>query len=86
MSKLQLYVIMFGAVATILGGIWYHGYNAGKQSIKVKSLKNAVTKIEERESLEKEVVTLDRPALRARFCEWVRDDKSTCLQADIPIE
>jgi hypothetical protein len=85
MSKLQLYVIIFGAVATIIGSIWLHGYSVGKQSVKVKVLEKTVTKIEEREDLEREVITLDRADLVARFCEWVRDDKISCLQADIPI-
>lgn len=84
---MKLYLII-GAIGVIITGLVFsHAavYRAGQKSVEVKVLKETAKAEVKYEELKKEVITLDHIALRKRFCEWVRDNKNDCLQADIPI-
>ena len=86
MGKLQFYGIFFLLVGVYSGSIALYCYQAGKNSVKMDVLISKEVANEKREKTTKEVITLSRPALRKRYCEWVRDDKDLCLKADIPIQ
>lgn len=37
------------------------------------------------DKVQRKVMSLDDASLHAAYCQWVRDNKTKCLQADIPI-
>lgn len=83
----RLYALI-GVVVFLLAshaGMFFYGKMQGKNEIKMIHYEAAIKAEKDRDNVEREVITLDRPALRQRYCKWVRDDQQACLQADIPI-
>lgn len=80
----NLYLII-GALAAIIGAFFY-GMHIGAQGVKTEYITEYVKVSEERNEREQEVITLPRPALKSRYCRWVRDSRDDCMQADIPVE
>ena len=71
--------------AISLAGVFLWTWNWRDDACETKDLKAVVEGVEKHEKREKKIIRLDNAALRQRYCEWVRDDKQACLQADIPI-
>jgi len=63
----------------------YFVYTAGKKSIELKVMEAKGRAESDFSKKQIEVYSLDDIALRKRFCDWVRDNKLECLQANIPI-
>jgi len=82
-SKFSGYLSIFGVLACLLL-VWYI-YNEGSKACEAKIVKETVIKYEKRNELEKEIRTLPRTELVSRYCKWVRDSESECLQANLPV-
>lgn len=65
--------------------VWARGYKSAETNITAKENVAVIQGIEERESLENEVIKLPVTQLVRRYCRWVRDGEEKCLQANIPI-
>lgn len=83
--RLLPYLVLGLGIISIGGAIYWKGDRAGSQREQVKTLKHIAKQEQKYEKIKQEVIRLPRDDLRARYCEWVRDDKQLCLQADIPI-
>ena len=85
MTRLYLIIGIVAALAISHVTVYMVGRSHGKTKEIVKELKAEVEGEEQREEITKEVIRLPATELRRRYCEWVRDDKDLCLEADIPI-
>ena len=79
------YLLALAGAATILTGAYVKGRLDCKTSEQVKQLEAYVETEKNHEKITQEVIRLPASKLRSRYCEWVRDDKDKCLQANIPI-
>ena len=78
---LAVLVVVVGA----LSASHYFTYTAGEKSIELKVMEAKGRAESEFSKKQIEVYSLDDIALRKRFCDWVRDNKLECLQANIPV-
>lgn len=83
MFGFNMYVAIGIAVALVGSHAWV--YRQGQMSVEVKIVKAEVKANEEYEEKTKEIIRLPITQLKRRYCEWMRDSKELCLQADIPI-
>lgn len=83
--KLLPYVAAVAGVAAILGATYAKGRMDCASSNEINNLRTFANKEKKHDENTKTIIRLPAPELRARYCEWVRDDKSKCLQADIPL-
>ena len=85
--KAVIVSLMISFVLSVGVGMYQYssGYAAGTKAALTDQLIQ-VTKAEAKHDRKvKEVMSLDDIELRKRYCQWVRDDKAKCLQANIPI-
>lgn len=79
------YIILAIGALSFIGAVYWKGHSTGSQQEQIRALKGTLKQEQKYEKIKQEVIRLPRDDLRARYCEWVRDDKQLCLQADIPI-
>ena len=82
---MKLYAILAVIGLALISGAFFMGYVKGQASVEATVLKETIIKYEERNELENEVRRLAKPALVRRYCKWVRDSESECLQAHLPV-
>lgn len=79
------YILVVVAVLGILGGVYSCGRIDENTKQENKQLTAIVESEKKHEKKTREVITLPTDTLRQRYCKWMRDSESECLQADIPI-
>lgn len=60
MTKIQIYLVIFTLVSTILGGVWYHGFLSGVANEKDKANKTTEQRNEVANKRPDDTVTINR--------------------------
>lgn len=73
------------SVLGFISFIYWKGGNDTKNRLITQDLKQTIELERQYEEKKQEVIQLDRSDLHERYCEWMRDSKQMCLEADLPI-
>lgn len=68
-----------------MGYVFWLGTSTAKTKAEAQQLQAIVESVERYEEIKHEVIQLSPADLRKRYCEWVRDSKALCMQANIPL-
>ena len=79
------YLIFAGGVLAFVIGVYFYGQEQGKDICEFKYSTLQIEAEEKHETLEQEIIRLPVTELRTRWCDWVRNNREKCLQANIPI-
>lgn len=85
MLKLLPYFIFAGGVLAFVIGVYFYGKQHGNDICELEYATINLEAKEKHETLEQEIIRLPATELKRRYCQWVRDNKDKCLQANIPI-
>ncbi len=84
MSLLNPWLIL--AALAVMGGTYLVGYGNGFGHCKSEYVLAENKGVKTHAKIEKKVMSLSDIELRKSYCQWVRDNRDKCLQANIPIE
>lgn len=83
MFLLRFYPYIAGMAVLLSLTVWV--YHRGYSQCQANQALAAIKEEKEHAKIEKTVTLLPDDALRKRYCEWMRDDRKKCLQANLPI-
>lgn len=76
---------LFLAIIASYGAVYWKGYSHCTTTEEATQLAETVKNEQKYERIKDEVVRMPVTDLHREYCQWVRDDKEQCLQANIPI-